>query len=338
MTSDITLSPKDSVKLPFLRALLSGAIELSVDRGNGSPVDYRTAIHRDGCRVGVFAGCNFTEDAAADLLTVRPSALRETLTLTFTASAPGGSASAVRKSDKAEIGTFALPAGTSRLTFTPADGQTFRLAFSASDGQPSAEQQPPAAPENPRPRLSRPRPSRGTPPPPPPSASWDGGLTDGGFAAATQPAPPVHPTPPQTAATVAPTSEPVVQKIQNTQNTQNTNPPPNPVPQTDTVPATPAAPNPPPQTAGQRLEIIGEECAFDHAAFESGLHELCERLAADEEVLSYYKDHAITPTETLLTQARQSIEEAEEQIRRFIQARQDKTKLIENEIKSGTRR
>ena len=332
MTSDITLSPKDSVKLPFLRALLSGCIGLSVGYGSGSPVDYRTAIHRDGCRVGVFAGCNFTEDTAADLLTVRPSALRETLTLTFTASAPGGSASAVRKSDKAEIGTFALPAGTSRLTFTPADGQTFRLAFSASDGQPSAAQQPEPAPENPRPRPSRPRPSRSTPPPSPPSASWDGGLTDGGFAAATQPAPPVNSAPPQPAAPVAPTSEPVVQNIQNTQNTQNTDTPPTP------VPLTPTPPNPPPQTAGQRLEIIGEECAFDHAAFESGLHELCERLEADEEVLSYYKDHAITPTETLLTQARQSIEEAEEQIRRFIQARQDKTKLIENEIKSGTRR
>ena len=85
MTSDITLSPKDSVRLPFLRALLSGCIGLSVGCGSSSPVDYRTAIHRDGCRVSVFEGCNFTEDTAADLLTVRPSALRETLTLTFTA-------------------------------------------------------------------------------------------------------------------------------------------------------------------------------------------------------------------------------------------------------------
>lgn len=277
MTSDIQLSGRDSVKLPFLKAILDGSVTLSVSLNGGTPQDYASSVHRDGGRVNVCGSFNFSEDPAGAMLTIRPAAVRDSLILTVTAAETfaGGKASVIRKSDKSVAGEFDILPGTSELTFTPKE-QGFLLTFAADQvphvSEPSAD----AAPS---------------------CNAWSTGLSDGGFAPLEAPS--------------------------------------------DAAPAITAPPPPPlnqAQTPAERLQTIENEYQTDQAAFAPELAELRARMEADESIIEYYKDHDITPTQNLLAEARQKLDEAEEQMRRFIEARQNKTVAIENEIKSNQRR
>ena len=87
--------------------------------------------------------------------------------------------------------------------------------------------------------------------------------------------------------------------------------------------------------AAEKLQKLEAEYAKDHAAYKTELDGLKERTGIDEKVLGYYKDRDITPTEELLKQAAAKLDEAEAQIKLFIEAKQQKTKEIETEIRSN---
>lgn len=91
------------------------------------------------------------------------------------------------------------------------------------------------------------------------------------------------------------------------------------------------------RNARQHLETIQSEFQKDQAAYQGELDELKAQTDVDEAILKHYADRGITPTQTLLDEARAKLDEAEAQIRLFIEAKQRKTMEIENEIKSNKR-
>lgn len=89
------------------------------------------------------------------------------------------------------------------------------------------------------------------------------------------------------------------------------------------------------ESAVAHLEAIEEEYGKDYASLEKELEELRSRMTADASVIEYYKDRDIRPIEDILREIGAKLDEAEEQIRVFAEARQRKTMEIENEIKAS---
>ena len=89
------------------------------------------------------------------------------------------------------------------------------------------------------------------------------------------------------------------------------------------------------QSAIDHLEKIEAEYQKDYAAFEQEMEDYKSRLDADASVIEHYKDQDVMPIEIVFQEIRLKLEEAEEQIRFFIEAKQRKTMEIENEIKSN---
>ena len=89
------------------------------------------------------------------------------------------------------------------------------------------------------------------------------------------------------------------------------------------------------QSAIDHLEKIEVEYQKDYASFEQELEDYKSRLDADASIIEHYKDQDVMPIETVFQEIRFKLEEAEEQIRFFIEAKQRKTMEIENEIKSN---
>lgn len=58
-------------------------------------------------------------------------------------------------------------------------------------------------------------------------------------------------------------------------------------------------------------------------------------MEADASVVAHYKDQDVTPIEMVFREIDQKLEEAEAQIRFFIEAKQRRTMEIEQEIKSN---
>ncbi len=89
------------------------------------------------------------------------------------------------------------------------------------------------------------------------------------------------------------------------------------------------------RVAAEKLRRLEAEYSKDHEALQAELDGIRERLGSDGKVLEFYKDKDITPTEELLKQAEAKLNEAEAQIKLFIEAKQQKTIEIETEIRSN---
>lgn len=92
---------------------------------------------------------------------------------------------------------------------------------------------------------------------------------------------------------------------------------------------------PVPQTQEEKNQKIEEEYGKDYEQAQSELEEHKKKFEIDSSVLEYYKDKDVKPIEELLKEISQKIDEAEQQIRLFIEAKQKKTMEIEGEIKSN---
>lgn len=86
-----------------------------------------------------------------------------------------------------------------------------------------------------------------------------------------------------------------------------------------------------------KLERIEAEYQKDYSALTDDIEEMKSRMKADAAVVEYYKDRDITPIETLFDEINAKLDEAEVQIRLFIEAKQRKTMEIESAIKSDKR-
>lgn len=92
------------------------------------------------------------------------------------------------------------------------------------------------------------------------------------------------------------------------------------------------------QSRIKHLEAIETEYKKNYAAMESELGEIKSRMEADSSVIEHYQDQDIKPLEELFAEIHAKLDEAENQIRLFIEAKQQKTMEIENAIKSGKKK
>lgn len=83
------------------------------------------------------------------------------------------------------------------------------------------------------------------------------------------------------------------------------------------------------------LEKLQEEFDKDYSNYSADVEEINSRFNIDAEILKLYEDKDVTPIETLIQNAEDSIKAVEDQIRVFIEAQERKTAEIENELKIG---
>lgn len=84
-----------------------------------------------------------------------------------------------------------------------------------------------------------------------------------------------------------------------------------------------------------KLEKIKVEYDKDYAAYSDEIEEIKRNYDVDVEILKYYEDKDVTPIEELIDRAKKDIEQIEEQIRVFVEAKARKTAEIEAELKLG---
>lgn len=373
MTSEVQIFSKDKVKLNILHDVLGGLIKLGFQLENGAVKDYATAIHEEGKRVNVLGKFNLSEDVTGgDSLTIRPIMIDAPLKILFqsTSTFSGKKASVVRGVTKAVEQEFEISSETTSIEFVPQGKQHYTMRVSAGGGVVTAATQPPQKPKAKITPTHNPviTPIADVPASTPesfdefviPSASptpeddrFAGFEINSGFGASDDRFASFDIDPLSVVST--PTSSPAIPDI----------------PKQDKKPAdfsghvyapdTEVSPTSPQtdaelqriereisvierqqnqlsqkkQSAIDHLAKIEAEYKKDYASLEKELEDVKSRMEADASIIEHYKDQDVLPVEVILREARLKLDEAEEQIRFFIEAKQRKTMEIENEIKSN---
>jgi len=91
------------------------------------------------------------------------------------------------------------------------------------------------------------------------------------------------------------------------------------------------------QKAIEHLEKIEAEYNKDYNMLEQELNDIKSRMEADKAIIDFYQDQDVVPIESIFSEVSLRLEEAEKQIKMFIEAKQNKTREIEQEIKSNKR-
>ena len=86
-----------------------------------------------------------------------------------------------------------------------------------------------------------------------------------------------------------------------------------------------------------RLGVLRKECEKDHSRFQDEIGEIRARYNVDTEVLAYYKDREVRPVEEMISKAEAHLNELEEQIRVFAEARRKEAADLEEELQVGGR-
>ena len=79
----------------------------------------------------------------------------------------------------------------------------------------------------------------------------------------------------------------------------------------------------------QKMNAIKTESEKDYEQYAQKLENIKEESKFDKSILEYYKDHDLVPIEKIFAELDEKLKAAEEQIKLFIEARQNKTKEIE---------
>ena len=79
----------------------------------------------------------------------------------------------------------------------------------------------------------------------------------------------------------------------------------------------------------QKLDAIKAESEKDYEQYVEKLETIKDEYKFDKSVIEYYKDHDLVPIEKIFAELDEKIKSAEEQIKLFVEARQNKTKEIE---------
>jgi len=371
MTSEVQVFAKDKIRLNILRNVLGGMINVSFQQNNSTPQDYASQIHTDGKRVYVFGKFNISEDAnEGDTITIRPIMIDTPLKVTFRANAnfSGKKASVVRNSTKMVEQEFEISSETLCLELLPQGKQYYLLKVTNGGGiaavpVQNTTLQPPRKPA----AKSEPDPTPKKAPPQPAvqfdevvPAQEDSSVDDrfegfdlgSGFGGSDSrfeafdvdpvavvsditPKKDFEPAEEISARTQAPdhyfpaqnviTSEPRQDDMDLQQIEQ----------EISVIERQQGQLSRKKQSAIDHLEKIEAEYQKDYASFEQELEDYKSRLDADASIIEHYKDQDVMPIEIVFQEIRLKLEEAEEQIQFFIEAKQRKTMEIENEIKSN---
>lgn len=371
MTSEIQLFSKDLVKLNILQDALGGMVKLLFQFDNGAAEDFATSIHKEGKRVQVYGKFNISEDPAGEVLTIRPIMIDGSLKILFQANAPfsGKTASVVRSSTKAVEREYEISSETAYIEFVPQGKQNYLMkvvngnGLAASTGVYDASR----PSEKPVSRTPKPQHKPEIKPQTKPIADFeevvisptyqgDGddrfqelslnsefGTQDDRFASFDMDNDTVVSSPqkgPQTipaeeiefrSAGIA-DSEPLTPQTPTEGDSNDLRR----IEQEITVVERQQGQlSRKKQSAIDHLEKIEAEYKKDYMSLEKELDEIKSRMEADASVIEHYKDQDVMPIEVIFEEINLKLEEAEEQIRFFIEAKQRKTMEIENEIKSN---
>ncbi|MDR1917121.1 MAG: hypothetical protein LBQ58_11170 [Synergistaceae bacterium] len=92
------------------------------------------------------------------------------------------------------------------------------------------------------------------------------------------------------------------------------------------------------ESLGRRLETIQSEYEKDYARFEDEISDIKARYRVDSEILTYYKDRDPHSIEEMISKAGERLDELEDQIRLFAEARRKESEDIEEELQMGKKR
>ena len=339
MISEIKMQCRDMLKMDWLRDVMAGDVALSVRLDGGRAEDYASSLHREGSRVKVYGKFNLSENPTGDVLTVRPVAAgsRLQIDIKHRRKCSGRILRLVRAANKTVEKEWSLD-DIEQLSLLPSgDGFTLRLTcrerFSsevASSGGASLDgvSSGGASLDGASSEVasldgasSGGASSRG--------ASLDGtSLEDGFMEFGSLDDDFLGAAPIATTSTENPSSQNIsmqnisVENVSVIKNSADKN-------SGEAVPQ-----ERPLQSEAEKRLIIAAETEKDQSAYQAELEEMAACVEADAEVLAYYRDKDVRPTEEMLQEIREKIAQTETQIRLLIEARQRKTAAIEAEIKN----
>ena len=334
MISEIKMQCRDMLKMDWLRDVMAGDVALSVRLDGGRAEDYASSLHREGSRVKVYGKFNLSENPTGDVLTVRPVAAgsRLQIDIKHRRKCSGRILRLVRAANKTVEKEWSLD-DIEQLSLLPSgDGFTLRLTcrerFSSEvassggaslDGASSEVASLDGA-------SSGGASSRG--------ASLDGtSLEDGFMEFGSLDDDFLGAAPIATTSTENPSSQNISMQNISVENVSGANV--SVIKNSADKNSGEAVPQERPlQSEAEKRLIIAAETENDQSAYQAELEEMAACVEADAEVLAYYRDKDVRPTEELLQEIREKIAQTETQIRLLIEARQRKTAAIEAEIKN----
>lgn len=349
MTSDIQIFNKDKVKIDFLKDIIEGTVEMKVQLNNSKAQDYASEIHEAGKRVYVLGKFNFSEDALqGESLIIRPIMIEGPLKLDLRVKAQGKpkKVSIIRSSTKMVESEFEVSDITSSIELIPQGKQSYLLRVT-DIGNAARSSEQPAPMQNVRENeseIERGKNQARIAPEPHPHADMvpvGNDVPDNRFESFSFDEDPFSDFTPL----VVPQSEPV-HFVESASEQLIGNP--------NVVPV--EQPSAELQQLEQRISVVEQhreqldtkrrsaldhlehleaEYQKDYLSFEQELEDAKLRLSLDESIVQYYQDKDIVPVEDILREIKQKLEEAEAQIRVFVEAKQKRTMEIENKVKSN---
>ena len=375
MTSEIQVYSKDSLKLNILNDVLNGVVNLSFQLNDGNSEDYASSIHKEGKRVQVYGKFNISESPTGDILTIRPIMIDCSLKILFqtNVSFSGKKISLIRSTTKSVEQEFEITSETSYIELIPQGKKHYAMSIKSRSGTPvapinsvpsaskrrintntkheekpntiihheshSSEIEPIALPQDDVPSKNDER-FQGF------DLGINSSLADERFAS--------FDLNNDTVVSSGVSSKDGFSDIFQEDTLKEDN-----NPNTTDYDSTSEMSNhdlgrieqeisvierqqdkltTKKQKAIEHLEKIEAEYKKDYESFEKELDEVKSRMKADASIIEHYKDQDVMPIEIIFQEVRLKLEEAEEQIRLFIEAKQRKTMEIEREIKSTKKR
>lgn len=347
MTSEIQVFSKDLIKLNILQDVLSGMVKLAFQLNDGAAEDFATSIHKEGKRVQIYGKFNISEDPAGEMLTIRPIMIEGSLKILFRASASfsGKKVSVVRGKTKVVEQEYEISSETAFIEFV-SQGKSYLMktvnrngaaVISTTRDTPKSSKNTaahtPKSQANPESRLQLSAEFEEVViPSDKPSSiderfqgfelNTDFGATDDHFFSFDMDNDTVVSLS-QNNTTVTPSEDVGDDDLRRIEQ------------EISVVERQQGQLSHKKQSAIDHLEKIEAEYKKDYASLEKDLDEIKSRMEADASVIEHYKDQDVMPIEIIFQDIRLKLEEAEQQIRFFIEAKQRKTMEIENEIKSN---
>lgn len=370
MTSEVQVFAKDKIKLNILQDVLGGMVNVSFQQNNGAPQDYASQIHAEGKRVYVFGKFNISEDVNdGNTITIRPIMIDAPLKIIFHANAnySGKKASVVRNATKMIEQEFEISSETQSVELLPQGKQYYILKVTNGNGiaavpvqntapqpprKPAAKAKADSIPKNAQPQpvaqYDEVIPTQDSAPGDDRFEGFDLGSGFGGGdsrfesfdvdpeAVVSNSAPKTDFEPIEEIATRVqePEQHPLAQNVVVTEH-QDDRDLHRIEQEISVIERQQGQLSRKKQSAIDHLEKIEAEYKKDYASFEQELEDYKSRMDADASIIEHYKDQDVMPIEIILKEVSLKLEEAEEQIRFFIEAKQRKTMEIENEIKSN---
>ena len=368
MTSEVQVFGKDRIRLNILQDVLSGMIQLSFQLDNGIIQDYLSQIHTDGRKVNVVGKFNISEDTTeGDTITIRPIMIDVPLKIMFHANAnySGKKACVVRNATKAVEQEYEISSQTSAIELIPQGKQYYAMKVLYGEGLSATPIQNTSTKGQRKPVLdskphreplaqptNRPVDVIASTPSSAVDTRFEGFELEPGITGNDKRFESFVEDPVATVSntgsniTISP-KERTPEKVHITGDSFSAPDDRQKVLQQDSsdlqrieheitvVERHQEQLSRKKQSAIDHLERIEAEYKKDYASFEQDLEDYKSRMEADASIIEHYKDKDVLPIEIIFREVQLKLEEAEEQIRLFIEAKQRKTMEIESEIKSN---